>query len=97
MEFSNKLPGETEFVGFNFAPRLVNGGGAIQSATFVVTVLTGADQAPSALKIGTPLIQGFIVKQMVGGGVSGVMYRITATVVTTTGQTLIESASLRVG
>jgi hypothetical protein len=97
MEFSSKLPGETEFLGFNFQPRLANGGGAIQSVTFAVAVLTGTDPAPNAMKIGAPLIQGFIVKQLVGGGVSGVLYRITATVVTTTGQTLIESASLRVG
>lgn len=97
MEFSSKLPGEAEFVGFNFQPRLAGGGGAIQSVTFAVTVLTGADPAPNAMKLGAPLIQGFVVKQLIGGGVAGVLYRITATVVTSNGQTLIESASLRVG
>lgn len=97
MEFSSKAVGETEFVGFNFQPRLANGGGAIQSAAFAVAVLSGTDPSPATMKIGTPLIEGFVVKQLLGGGVAGVLYRVTVTVTTTNGQVMIESAALQVG
>lgn len=97
MEFSDKRHDEIEPVGFDFSPRLTKGGGSIQTATFTVSVLAGADPDPADMLAGIPTVDGNVVKVLLGGGVPGVLYRITADVTTNTGWRLIESASLLVG
>lgn len=93
MHFSDKDPDEVEFVGFNFSPRLATGE-TLVSATFYVVVVAGVDATPDALLQGEAIVDGGVAKHKVGGGVSGVHYRVCAHAVTSSGQTLVESASL---
>lgn len=93
MVFSDKYPGEDEFVGFNLLPRLATDE-TITSVTFAVAVVAGTDAAAASMLQGSPIIAGPIVKHLLVDGVAGVHYRITATAVTSAGQTLIEYASL---
>lgn len=93
MNFSDKDPDEVEYVGFNFAKRLASDE-TITAASFSVGIVSGADANAATMLSGDPLIEGSIVKQLVGNGVAGVHYRVSAEVTTSSGQTLVESASL---
>jgi hypothetical protein len=93
--FSDKDPGEAEFLGFNFAPRLAVGE-TILTAAFSIAAVEGTDEGAGDMLSGAAIIDGSIVKQLVGGGLDGGRYRLAAEVTTSGGQTLVESALLRV-
>ena len=93
--FDNKDPEEIEIVGFDFAQRLA-AGETIQTATFTVVVLSGTDASPSSVLQGSPIIDGSIAKHMIKSGVASVVYRITAKITTSLGQTMVEAGNISV-
>lgn len=96
MSFSAKVPVEDEYFGFDFAARLATGE-TLSSASFAIAIVSGGVDAGAASMIsGAAVIDGSIAKQLVIDGVAGVTYRLTGTVVTSAGQTLVESADLPV-
>lgn len=95
MSFSSKTPAEDEYFGFDFTLRLATGE-TISSASFAIAIAVGADAGVAGMLSGSAVIDGAIVKQLVIDGVAGVTYRLTATVVTSAGQTLVESDELLV-
>ena len=74
--FSNKDPSEIVVLTFDFTNILA----APLTPAIAVTVVNGADGAPSALLSGVPSIVGSTVTQKVTGGLSGVSYKIACTV-----------------
>lgn len=95
MSFSAKVPAEDEYFGFDFTQRLATGE-TISSASFAIAIAVGADAGVGSMLSGSAVIDVAIVKQLVVDGVAGVTYRLTATVVTSAGQTLVESGDLPV-
>lgn len=95
MNFSHKDPDEVEYLGFDLAARLA-AGETLLSVVFHVEVIDGADPAAASMILGAASIVGAIVRQKMGAGVAGVRYRISAHAVTSTGQTLVEAATLEV-
>lgn len=95
MSFSSKVPTEDEYFGFDFAARLATGE-TISSVTFSIAVVIGVDASAAAMLSGSPVITGAIVKQLVIDGVVDVTYRLTASAVTSAGQTLVESDEVSV-
>ena len=87
--FTPKKLAEIEDFAFNFKTM----GAFILSQTITemavnVSVEAGTDATPNAMKIGSPIADPanqFRVLQKIGGGVSGVCYRITVTITTNIG------------
>jgi hypothetical protein len=76
---------------FNFAPALAPGETLLTSTStpaVSVVVVAGTDAAPSSRLIGTPVIIGLVVVQMVGTLQGGAIYDWSATVGTSAGQIL---------
>lgn len=69
-----KDPGESVVIDFDFSSEL----SGVDSATVAVSVYTGTDPAPAAVLEGPLQILGKSVLQRVGGGVSGVSYKLRA-------------------
>lgn len=66
----------------------------LSTATVATAVYSGATGATALTLHGAATISGQKVTQRVGGGDSGVVYLLTCTVTTSTGQTLALSAYL---
>lgn len=85
----------------NFAPDLSTTD-TIASVTVNVAADTGfTDPNASNLRIGTPIISGFVVSQMVGGPSPGgfqpgVTYLLTMAAVTAAGETVVLEAKIQV-
>lgn len=85
--FDGKYSGESIELTFDFTSALAAGETISSAATSAVTY-SGTDASPSAV-IGAPAeISGQTVKQLVTGGVEGVMYNLTCAAVTSEGQTV---------
>jgi hypothetical protein len=93
MNFSDKDPDEEEYLGFNFAQRLASGE-TISTVTFAIVVVKGADASASAMLQGAAVIDGATVKQLVGAGVAGVHYLLSAEVTTSAAQVMVEAGFL---
>jgi hypothetical protein len=78
---------------FNFA-RWLAISETITSASVVATVYSGNDTDPSAIFSGAAAVSGAEVTRTVTGGVLGNVYLLTATAVTSEGQTLPQEAYL---
>jgi hypothetical protein len=74
---STKDPRETIPVTFNASGIPVY---SIDGASITITVLSGIDTNASAMVMGAPQIHGTEVVQMIRGGISGVLYNITANI-----------------
>lgn len=90
--FDSKQPGEVEAFSIDFA-NILDIGEPIQSATVNVTVKTGTDATPNAMKVGGVSISGTKVTQLLGGGVDKVYYYVDFTAITPV-QTLIVKTML---
>jgi hypothetical protein len=66
------------------------------SALVTVTIRTGSDPNPSAVLSGAASFAGKTVNQLVTGGVVGVIYVLTCSVVTSTGQDLVMNGELSI-
>ncbi len=93
MNFTDKDPGETVRLGIDFADLLATGE-TISTATAAIRTAAGVTVA--AMLSGSASIDGSRVRQLVTGGTTGMSYKLSFTVTTSTGQTLIEGADLRV-
>jgi hypothetical protein len=93
MQFTDKDPAETVRLGVDFA-NLLDTGETITSAS--VGIRTAAGVSTAAMLSGTDEIDGSVVRQLITGGVAGTTYKLSFIAVTSTGQTLIEGAELRV-
>jgi hypothetical protein len=89
-DFTPKFVGDTERFSFAFAEDLELGE-TIASATWTVTVLSGVDPAAATMPQGPTKIDGAYVHQLVGGGLPGVTYKFSCTVVTSGGETVTKS------
>lgn len=85
-----KYLGETEQLlpPFDFSGRM-GVSETISSASIAVTVYSGVDSNPSAIKSGSPTISGKKVYQNFTGGVVGVIYLVSCTANTSAGQVLV--------
>jgi hypothetical protein len=93
MQFTDKDPSEVVRLGVDFA-NLLDTGETINSATVGIRTVAGVSTA--AMLSGAAEIDGSVVRQLVTGGVAGTHYKLSFIAVTSTGQTLIEGADLRV-
>lgn len=98
LSFDNKAPQETEFFWFNFASLLASGDTLLSSgAAIVITVVSGTDPSPSSMLAGANQVEeGYLVGQLITGGVNGVKYLLTCTAHTVLGNTLVLAATLNV-
>jgi hypothetical protein len=90
-----KDPEETIFYGTDFSP-LVATSETISSASVSIRTISGTDDAPEAMLVDSPVIDGATVAHKITGGVAGCAYLLAFSVVTSRGQTFIESAPLKV-
>jgi len=79
--FSYKLTTENEQFTFDFSP-VLGSTETLSTATCTVTVKSGTDPTPSAIKVGSPSISGTKATQRIYNGLDGVIYRIEMTVTT---------------
>ncbi len=84
----DKQPTESDLFDIDFTPKLVTGD-TISSVTSVATAQAG-------LTIGAPLLSSPKVQVRISGGTDGTLYKITAIVVTSNGNTLETDVFLRV-
>jgi hypothetical protein len=84
-----KYLGATELLNppFDFAKALSENE-LLLTSSVTVSVYSGVDPAPSAIKSGSPAIMGSQVHQMMRGGVLGCVYELLCTVITSANQTL---------
>ena len=75
---------ETSNVAFDFSSFL-RSTDTISSAVCTCTVFSGTDASPSSVISGSASISGFVVSQLITGGVSGVTYNLTCTATCSTG------------
>lgn len=93
--FGPKHPTESRLFGFDFEAELGDGED-LSTATFTMTVVEGTDASPSAMLSGSGVVSGTEALQRVIGGTAGVLYELKCTVTTTSGNTLVTCAALRV-
>lgn len=85
----------TETVNLSFTYTLATGE-TITSAVIAATVLRGTDAAPSALLSGSKTISGAKITQLVQGGIENVVYLVSSTATTSTGQVLLDECFLTI-
>lgn len=84
---SSKENGETVSMSADFGA-LIGSGETIVSATLDVTVLRGTDPDVATMASGSVVIDGDTVSRLIGDGVTGVDYLVTAIATTDAGQVL---------
>lgn len=94
-KFDAKYVEETIILTVDFAKELATGE-TIIAAEWDVSVVSGTDATPNAMKSGAVSIAGTKVSQTIFGGISGVTYRQKAKATTSAGQILVVSAHLDV-
>lgn len=87
-EILTKQPGESRLYDIDFAPLLATGD-TLSSVTSVATAQAG-------LTIGSPSLATPKVQVRISSGTDGTLYKLTAIVVTTNGDTLETDVFLRV-
>lgn len=95
MSFDPKVPAAREFFSFDFRWQLAVAE-TISSAVWTVTVLSGTDAAPSAMKSGNPVIAGSKVSHLIIGGIAGVKYCMECKAATNAGQEIVISDTVTV-
>jgi hypothetical protein len=93
MNFTDKDPSEVVRLGVDFT-NLLDTDETILTATVTVRTTSGVDQ-PTMVS-GNEDIASPIVRQLITGGTAGTTYKVSFVVTTTSGQTLVEGANLRV-
>lgn len=104
-DFPTIDPGETRLVGFDLSSAL-SPGETISTATFILTVLSGVDVAvngtPGTYQIGSPIIGGGIVQQMLAWpatlpDLGGNLYALSVSASTSFNQQLLAWARINIG
>lgn len=94
-DFAPKLVGTTGQVTFEFLGELAVGE-TISTEAVTAAVHSGTDAAPSALIDGAAASSGTQVTQALTGGEEGVIYKLTCTITTSAGNTLVKTGFLAV-
>ncbi len=94
--FPKKRVGETLALQFDFTSALA-AGVTLSSATTTASVYSGVDATPSGILSGTTSVSGTVATQKVTAGVSGTVYSLLCSAVTSDGQTLELQGFLAVG
>ena len=94
-EFMPKLVSSTHRVVFEFVGELLPSE-TISTQAVTASVYSGTDASPSSLISGAASASGSQVTQLLTGGVEGVVYKLTCTVTTSEGQTLVKTGFLAV-
>lgn len=84
---SSKENGETVSISADFGA-IIGSGETIASATLDVTVLRGTDPDVGSMASGAVVIDGDTASRLIGDGVTGVDYLVTAIATTDAGQVL---------
>lgn len=87
IEILPMIAGETRRVEFDFGPGLAEGE-TISTKTISVRVLSGTDDAPSAIISGSATHSGSVVTQKLAPTITGVIYEVLCNIVTSLSQTL---------
>lgn len=90
-QFSPKDPGEKIVLTFGFA-KILDSGETITGATWSVICETATEDT-TAMKSGSPVVDGKLVKQTIQGGTSGNRYLHRAIATTSAGRILVIGAS----
>lgn len=93
--FEPKYPGEVIMLEMDFSPRLATGI-TVVSGSIAITVVTGTDAAVGSMLQSAPEADSPYLRQLCGGGVVGVLYRVVFTAVATSGEELEEEKFLPV-
>jgi hypothetical protein len=81
-----KLVGTAKQYPFDFAVEL-QAGETLSSATAAATVWSGNDPSPGSLITGSVTVSGTVASVPIGGGVSGTIYKILVTALSSLGNT----------
>jgi hypothetical protein len=84
--FDPKRAADVALLLFDFTSLLASGE-TISTQSVAASVWSGVDANPSAIVSGSATASGAIVKQLIAGGVAGVIYTLTCTITTSLGQT----------
>lgn len=95
VELPNKLAGDIKNYTFDFSGLLAVGE-TISTQSVAAGVYSGTDATPSAIISGAASASGAVVTQKITGGTVGVIYELTCTITTSTGETLLLSGLLAV-
>lgn len=90
-----KTPAEGRKQVFDFISELAPSE-TITAAACTSRVWSGVDSTPQAMISGGAVISGTQATQLIAGGVAGVTYKITCTIQTSAGQTLVQIGYLPV-
>lgn len=93
-KFSAKDPAEIIPVKFDFAAQI--GAQNISTAVVNVSVQSGSDNSPSAIKQGSATISGTEVTQWLTGGIAGNTYHLRCVITTNGSETRVMSADIPV-
>lgn len=88
VELPNKLVGSTQTYTFDFTSLLASGE-TISTQVCTAAVYSGTDASPSAIISGSASASGAVVSQKITAGTEGVIYKVTCTITTSAGQTLV--------
>lgn len=91
-----KGPAEEFPVAFSYARELAEGETIISVLEVTVTVVSGVDANPAAIKGSTPVVEGNQVRMFVRDGLPGVTYALVCYVLTSAGRKLARPAHLPV-
>ena len=94
-EFLPKYAGATCSVVFDFTSDLASSE-TIDSAVVTCTEYSGTDASPSSMVSGADSTSGYLVSQLITGGVVGNVYELLCTITTSLGQTLTKPGFLAV-
>ena len=93
--FTAKHPTEAIFYGIDFSSLMATGE-TVSSASVTLRPLTFDDGSSAAMISGSAIITSNVVAQKIIAGLDGNTYRVAFSVVTSAGQTLVETADLEV-
>jgi hypothetical protein len=93
--FPDLILGETDTRACDLRARLA-AGETITGASVTCSVASGTDPGAASMPVGSPVVGGAVVTQLLGGGVAGVRYELLYEAVTSSGRTLRETAALTV-
>lgn len=87
---------ETKVVEFDFSDELGAGESIVSVATVEVSVITGTDASPNALRSGTAIVSGTSVLQRITGGVAGCTYHLRCVATANTGTVHVVAGDVKV-
>ena len=94
LAFSTKTPAVSRNYGADFTKKLV--GNSVFSVVVTLSVIEGVDPNPAAMLVGSPFIIQNVAAQRLTGGLPGVTYLVTYTVISSSGDTLVGQVALPV-